>query len=416
MLLPCSHRTWLVLMLFVSAASSAAEMSLDEALARAEHYSTELSANRHERQALLNEADSATQLPDPKLEFGIENVPVGGPNAHRFTREDMTMQRIGVTQEYVSSTKREKKADTLIAQATATTAGLQTLRAQLQRDTAQAWLDLALAQQALTAAQTLLAESERQIPVQRQAVAAGGNAASVLDGRLVVIDMKNAVTDAQRDVTMAQARLTRLTGDTDASANGPLPRFERLPADPAVLTQGVDLHPEVLQARRETEVAQARSAQSAVAHIPDVGVEVYYGRRADDLDDMAGVMFTVDLPIFQAQRQDKDHAADQARTFEANDQLASMVRDHTAQLNILIAQYQAAQTRWLRQKDDVLPLQQQRMQLIQAQYRTGSASLTDLLSARRSLLESQLDESRAARDLAQSWAAIRYLIPQETRS
>jgi outer membrane protein TolC len=147
-----------------------------------------------------------------------------------------------------------------------------------------------------------------------------------------------------------------------------------------------------------------------------VGVEVYYGRRADDLDDMAGVMFTVDLPIFQAQRQDKDHAADQARTFEANDQLASMVRDHTAQLNILIAQYQAAQTRWLRQKDDVLPLQQQRMQLIQAQYRTGSASLTDLLSVRRSLLESQLDESRAARDLAQSWAAIRYLIPQETRS
>jgi outer membrane protein TolC len=328
----------------------------------------------------------------------------------------MTMQRIGVTQEYVSSTKREKKADTLIAQATATTAGLQTLRAQLQRDTAQAWLDLALAQQALTAAQTLLAESERQIPVQRQAVAAGGNAASVLDGRLVVIDMKNAVTDAQRDVAMAQARLTRLTGDTDASASGPLPRFERLPADPAVLTQGVDLHPEVLQARRETEVAQARSAQSAVAHIPDVGVEVYYGRRADDLDDMAGVMFTVDLPIFQAQRQDKDHAADQARTFEANDQLASMVRDHTAQLNILIAQYQAAQTRWLRQKDDVLPLQQQRMQLIQAQYRTGSASLTDLLSVRRSLLESQLDESRAARDLAQSWAAIRYLIPQETRS
>lgn len=415
MLLPCSHRTWLVLMLFVSATSSAAEMSLDEALNRAEHYSTELSANRHERQALLNEADSATQLPDPKLEFGIENLPVGGPNAHRFTREDMTMQRVGFSQEYVSSTKREKKADTLIAQATSTSAGLQTLRAQLQRDTAQAWLDLALAQQALTAAQSLLAESERQIPVQRQAVAAGGNATSVLDGRLVVIDMRNAVTDAQRDVTMAQTRLTRLTGDADASASGPLPRFERLPADPAVLTQGVDLHPEVLQARRETEVAQARAAQSAVAHIPDVGVEVYYGRRAD-YDDMAGVMFTVDLPIFQAQRQDKDHAADQARTFEANDQLASMVRDHTAQLNILIAQYQAAQTRWLRQKDDVLPLQQQRMQLIQAQYRTGSASLTDLLSARRSLLESQLDESRAARDLAQSWAAIRYLIPQETRS
>lgn len=91
-------------------------------------------------------------------------------------------------------------------------------------------------------------------------------------------------------------------------------------------------------------------AQSAVAAIPDVGVEVYYGKRADRLDYMAGIMFTVDLPLFQSRRQDKDHAADQARTFEANDQLASTVRDHTAQLSVLLAQYQAAQTRWQRQK------------------------------------------------------------------
>ncbi|QWA10886.1 TolC family protein [Sodalis ligni] len=416
MLLPCSQRAWLVLMLLASATTSAAELNLDEALARAEHYSAELSANRHERQALANQADSATQLPDPKLEFGIENLPVGGNNAHRFTREDMTMQRIGIQQDYISSTKRDRKADAFRAEAASATAGYQTLRAQLQRDTAQAWLDMALARQGLTAARSLLAESERQISVQRAAVAGGRSAASVLDGRLVVVDMQNAVTDAERDVAVAQAKLTRLTGDSQAIAAGQLPRFERLPADPAVLAQGIDQHPEILQARRESEVAQARSAQSAVAAIPDVGIEVYYGRRADRLDDMAGVMFTMDLPLFQSQRQDKDHAADQARTFEANDQLATTIRDHNAQLAMLIAQYQAAQTRWQRQKDDVLPLQRQRLQLTQAQYRTGSATLTDMLAARRALLQSELEANRAARDLAQSWAAIRYLIPQETQS
>ncbi|NDL65104.1 heavy metal RND transporter [Enterobacteriales bacterium SAP-6] len=416
MLRPCSPRTWLVLMLFVSAAAPAAQMSLDEALAQAERYSADLSANLHQRQALENEADAATQLPDPKLKFGIDNLPVGGGNARRFTREDMTMQRIGVMQDYVSSTKRERKADAFRAEAAATAAGYQNLRAQLQRDTAQAWLDLALARQGVEAATNLLAESERQIAVQRAAVAGGGSAGAVLDGRLVVIEMRDALTDAQRDVAMAQARLTQLTGIDRIRTAGPLPRFDRLPADPAVLAQGVNQHPEVLQARRESEVSQARSAQSAVAAIPDVGVEVYYGKRDSGREDMAGIMFTVDLPLFQSQRQDKDHAADQSRTFEANDRLAQTLRDHTAQLDILVAQYQAAQARWLRQRDEALPLQKQRLQLALAQYRSGGATLADLLGARRSLLASEQTENRAARELAQSWAAIRYLIPQENRS
>ena len=413
MLKPCSLRTWLALMLLISTAASAAQMTLDEALTQAEHYSADLSANLHQRQALENQADSAMQLPDPKLKFGIDNLPVGGNNARRFTREDMTMQRIGFMQDYVSSTKRERKADAFRAEAASTAAGYQNVRARLQRDTAQAWLELALAQQAVTAAQKLLAESERQIAVQRAAVAGGGSAGAVLDGRLVVIDMRDALTDAQRDVAVAQARLTQLTGVMQIQTGGPLPRFERLPADPTVLAQGIALHPEILQARREAEVSQARAAQSAVAAIPDVGVEVYYGKRDAGREDMAGIMFTVDLPLFQSQRQDKDHAADQARTFEANDRLALTMRDHTAQLDTLVAQYQAAQTRWLRQKDEVLPLQTQRLQLTQAQYRSAGATLADLLSARRALLTSELNENRAARELAQSWAAIRYLIPQE---
>lgn len=409
-----TYRVWLVLALFISLATPAAEMDLHAALVRAERYSADLSANVHQRQALENQADAAGQLPDPKLKFGVENLPVGGGNAHRFSREGMTMERVGIMQDYVSATKRDRKASALRAEATATAAGYQTLRAELQRDTSQAWLDLALAQQASEVARRLVAESERQIAVQRAGIAAGGNSAAVLDARLVLMAMRDNLTDAERDVQVARARLTRLTGVSDVVAGGPLPRYQRLPADRQILQQAIARHPQVLQARRASEVAQARSAQSAVAALPDVGIEVYYARRADDYEDMAGVMFTVDLPLFQAGRQDKDHAADQSRTFEANDRLALMMRDHSAQLDTLLAQYQAAQTRWQRQHDEVVPLLQQRLALIQAQYRSGSASLTDLLGARRAVLESELTQSSAERAMAQSWAAIRYLIPEES--
>ncbi|MEN3261209.1 TolC family protein [Sodalis endosymbiont of Spalangia cameroni] len=416
MLLPCRYpRAWLVLALLFSTAAGAEEMGLAESLARAERYSADLSATVYQRQALENQADTANQLPDPQLKFGIENVPVGGSNDRRFSREGMTMKRVGIMQEYISQTKRDRKADAIRAEADAVSANYQRLRAQLQRDTAQAWLDLALSQRAVDSAVRLAAESEQQIGVRRAGVAAGANVAAVLDARLALSAMRDTVTDARRDVALAQARLTQLTGVAQVQPTGALPRFERLPADVAVLTQGISQHPEILQARREADVAQARSAQSAVAALPDVGVEVYYAQRASGYDDMAGIMFTVDLPLFQSQRQDKDHAADRARTFEANDRLALAMRDHTAQLQALIARYEASQSRWRRQTEEVLPLQRQRIALVQAQYRSGTAGLGELLEARQALLSSELEESRAARQLAQDWAAIRYLIPEENR-
>ncbi|WP_431225609.1 TolC family protein [Serratia sp. L9] len=406
--------SWLLLACW-AANTQAAGLTLEQSLAAAERYSAELSANQHQVNALQSMADSAMELPDPKLKFGIENVPVQGSNARRLTREGMTMERVGIMQDYVSSTKRQRKADTLRAEASKTEAGSATIRARLQQQTAQAWLELALSQQTLKDAQALLSESERQIAAQHAGVASGSSpAANVIDARLTLLSMQDRLSEAQRDVAIAQARLTQLTGQQVKGIRGSLPRFERLPAETGILQQAIRQHPEVVQASREADVAKARSAQSEIAAIPDVGVEVYYGKRADGYEDMAGVMFTVDLPLFRAQRQDKNYAADVSRSMEANDQLTLLIRDHQAQLDTLLAQYQAAQAQWERQQQQAIPLQQQRVTLQLAQYRSGKSDLSSVLEARRALLDSRLSAGKAARDLAQLWAAIRYLSPQET--
>ena len=379
--------------------------TLAEALSAAENYSAELSANDHQVNALKNMADSAMQLPDPKLKFGIENVPLGGNNAGRLTREGMTMQRVGVMQDYVSSTKRERKADSITAEARQTAANADVIRARLQRETAQAWL--ALAQKSLRSVQTLISETSRQIDVQKAGVSsASASPSSVLDVQLALNAMKNEQDNARRDVQIAQARLLQLTGKEIRDISGPLPRIERLPADEADLMAGIKLHPEVIQ---------AKSGQSEVAAIPDVGVEVYYARRGDDYDDMVGVMFTVDMPIFQGKRQDKDHAADVSRTYEANDRLTLLMREHQAQQYQLISQYNAAKAIYDRQQSEVLPLLRKKVSLVNAQYRGGSSALPELLAARRDLLSGEIASNNAEKALADAWAAIRYLIPQDVK-
>jgi len=397
-----------------SAAGQAAPWTLEQTLTEAQRYSAALSASRNEARALDAMADSATQLPDPKLKFGIENVPVQGSNDRRFTREGMTMQRVGIMQSYVSQQKRERKAQTLQAQARGVLAKADAVRAALQRDTAQAWLELALAQQGLKTADRLVNETARQLNVQKASVGAGSaNPDSVLALHMTLSAMRDKATLARRDVQLAQSRLLQLTGQQVEDVQGPLPRYQRLPADVGQLEEAIARHPEVEAARREAETAKARSAQSAVAAIPDVDVEVFYAHRAEGYDDMAGVMFTVDLPLFQSGRQDKDYAAELSRSLQAVDELTLIKREHIAQVQSLVAQYQAAQTLWQRQRDEVLPLQHQRLAVLNAQYRSGQSELPALLEARRSVLDSELAVNQAEREMARTWAAIQWLIPQE---
>lgn len=397
-----------------SAVGQAAPWTLEQTLTAAQRYSAALSASRNEARALDAMADSATQLPDPKLKFGIENVPVQGSNDRRFTREGMTMQRVGIMQSYVSQQKRERKAQTLQAQARGVLAKADAVRAALQRDTAQAWLELALAQQGLKTADRLVNETARQLNVQKASVGAGSaNPDSVLALRMTLSAMRDKATLARRDVQLAQSRLLQLTGQQVEDVRGPLPRYQRLPADVGQLEEAIARHPKVEAARREAETAKARSAQSAVAAIPDVDVEVFYAHRAEGYDDMAGVMFTVDLPLFQSGRQDKDYAAELSRSLQAVDELTLIKREHIAQVQSLVAQYQAAQTLWQRQRDEVLPLQHQRLAVLNAQYRSGQSELPALLEARRSVLDSELAVNQAEREMARTWAAIQWLIPQE---
>lgn len=400
-------------MLFVSAAQ-AEPYTLTQTLAAAQRYSAELSASRNEAQALNAMAESARELPDPKLKFGLENLPVQGSNDRRFTREGMTMQRVGVMQQYVSVDKRERKAQTLLAESQSVNAKAQAIRAALQRDTAQAWLDLAISSRALEAARQLLAETARQQSVQKASVGAGSAAPeSVLALRITESAMRDNVTLAERDVQLAQTRLSELTGQTITATVGKMPPYQRLPAEEGALEEGVALHPEVLAATREANTAKARSAESAIAAIPDVEVEVYYGRRSEGNDDLAGVMFTVDLPLFQSHRQDKNHAADLSRTMQANDRQALTERQHIAQVRSLVAEYRAAQIRWSRQLQEVLPLLRQRLTLLAVQYRAGQSDLTALLEARRSVLDSELAATLAEKEMARTWAAIHWLIPEE---
>src|SRR5689334_4021695 len=90
---------------FAALGTGAQTLSLDEAQRLAVERSGLVTAQDAAIVAAREMAVAAGQLPDPVLKFGIDNLPVDGPDRFSLSRDFMTMQRIGVSQEVTRADK-----------------------------------------------------------------------------------------------------------------------------------------------------------------------------------------------------------------------------------------------------------------------------------------------------------------------
>jgi len=137
-------------------------------------------------EASRSAARAAGALPDPKLSVGIDNFPVSGPPAGRFDADDMTMARIGFTQDIPNTARRRAAtagagAEIGIAQAEAEAASRDVRSA-----TALAWLDLAYAEKRIAALDQLTAGLKGLWDGQPASVASGAARPAAGDRKSVV--------------------------------------------------------------------------------------------------------------------------------------------------------------------------------------------------------------------------------------
>ncbi|HEY5410878.1 MAG TPA: TolC family protein, partial [Caulobacteraceae bacterium] len=94
-------------------------------------------------------ATSAGQLPDPKLELGIEGFPVSGPNAFHPGRSDFSDVKVGVMQDIPNGGKRRAQVDRAHALVDTAAEEVEVESLDVRAATAGAWLDLYFAQRKL---------------------------------------------------------------------------------------------------------------------------------------------------------------------------------------------------------------------------------------------------------------------------
>jgi outer membrane protein TolC len=392
-----------------AARAADAPLTLAEAQRRAVARSTMLPAQDAAATAAKEMAVAAGQWPDPVLKFGVDNLPVSGPDAWSFTKDFMTMGRIGVMQEILSSDKRERRAERYEREAHKAEVEKSVVQATVARDAALAWIDryYAEATVALIAQQT--AEAALEIEGAEFAYRAGrGTQAEVFAARGVRAALAEKASEARRRVASATTMLARWVGP---GADAPLagtPEFATVPLDRARLADQLEHHPQIAMLAQAESVADAEAKVAQADRDPNWSVEVYYQQRGPGYGNMMSFGINVPLPWDRANRQDRDVAAKLALADQARAQREDALRTHIAEVTSMLEEWENGRERLALYADSLLPLARDRTEAAVTAYRGGKGALSDVLAARRNELDVRRDALMLERETARLWAQLSF--------
>lgn len=369
-------------------------LTLDTALKLAEQYAPTLRANSAQIEGAENMVSASGILPNPKLFVGLDNYPVSGDAAWSVTQEGMTMQKIGIMQDFPNRAKRLAEIELAKAELGSANAQTEILRIELRQKVASVWLKRFYLERKLALYDDLLSENGLLFQITQTQVTSGRtmvtNAISPKLDKTVLLDQKD---DLLRDLNKAKLELHRLIS-ADSSRTT---EIESLPSQEPVINFDTSrlyhhLHqlPELKAFQAERQTAEAKLKQAQALQKSDWSIEFAYQHRAPEFGDMIGVQLTTELPVFSKKRSSSLVQAILAEQNRITADQEIKYREHLTMLDEGLSDLKALDQQIQRTVQSTLPLTKQKVNLQLASYQAGKANLSDVIETRQALLNQRL--------------------------
>ncbi|MFO1323778.1 MAG: TolC family protein [Burkholderiales bacterium] len=386
-----------------------APLTLAEAQRRALARAPQLSAQDAAAAAAREMAVAAGQWPDPVLKLGVDNLPVDGADAWSLTKDFMTMGRIGVMQEIVSSDKRQTRAARFEREAEKAQVERAAAQANVARDVALAWLDRYYAEATVALIERQAAEAALEIEAAEVAYRSGrGTQADVFAARGAKAALAEKASDARRRVATSVTMLARWVGPGADAPLSAAPDMASVPID-AGRMDDVAHHPQIAALTRALDLANAEVDVAQANRNPGWSVEVAYQQRGPAYSNMMSFAVSIPLPWDRANRQDRDVAARLALVDQARAQREDALRARVAEVAAMLDEWRNGRERLALYADSILPLARDRTEAATTAYRGGKGTLADVLAARRAELDVRRDALMLERETARAWAQLNFL-------
>jgi outer membrane protein TolC len=401
--------------LALSTAAGAAEtLTVDRALRLAQERSRQLSAQDAAVSAARDMAAAAGELPDPTLKVGINNLPVNGPDAFSTTRDFMTMRSVGVMQEFTRGDKRKARAARYDREAATAEAGRALALSNLQQNTVVAWLDRYYLGRLRDNLQRQRDEAKLQVDAAEAAYRGGGSRGSQADvfaARAAVAQIEDRLAQTEREVAVSKAKLARWVGDAAGDPLGALPDTQAVPFKVADLEQQLAHHPQLAVLARQEDTALADAEIARANKQADWSAELMYSQRGPSYSNMISFNVSIPLQWDQKNKQDRELAAKLATVEQLRAQREEAIRAHVAEVQAMLQEWRSGRERLVRYDSALVPLVGERTRAAIAAYRGGTGTLSAVLEARRTEIETQMERTRLEMETARLWAQLNYLVP-----
>jgi len=394
---------------------AAEPLSLGETLRLAVAQSSQLASQKAMIEASREMAGPAGELPDPKLITGIENVPTSGADRWSF-RDNMTMARIGVMQDFPREEKRRLRSQRAEREAQKGEVTLEAASLTIRRDAAVAWFNRYYAEAAERAVAAQIAQAELVVTTTSASYRAGKAPQSeLLAAQAMVIELKNRAVEKAMDARRAKVALARYVAGEAERPLGETPDLARLPFDARTLTD-IELQPEVRAVEAQDALLATEGELARAMRSPDWSAELSYGIRGADYSNMVTLMVRIDLPWSPGTRQDREHAAKLKELDAARAMREDTRRMRSAEVQQMLVEWEAAREQAGRIREELIPLARQRTEAALAAYRGGMGPVAMVLDARKAELDAQLMLLNMEQAAAKAWAWLANVVPPAGQS
>ncbi|MGZ8209715.1 MAG: TolC family protein, partial [Burkholderiales bacterium] len=385
----------------------------------------ELKAAEKEHEAARSRVLPAGTLDDPMLELGVLNVPAQSPG---FSREDMTMKMLGVSQRFPYPGKRTLRQGVAEQEAVSVEHAYRETVNRVAREAKVAYYDLVLVLES-----TRLVDQNRSILEQLLKVADSrysvgqGNQVDVLRAQTQLSRMNEELIKLGRDRPMYEAELMRLLGRVAANGAGPNPlgalvlsaglREVALSFD-ALREKALRERPQLLGLQSIVEKNQRAIEVARKDRYPDFDVKFSYGQRDNMPDgarrsDMVSVTVAMNLPVWR-QTKTLPRIAEAVALHEQASNIYEAQRNETT---MKLRQQIAAAEQNLRAaklyENEILPQSRLTIEAAIAAYQVGRSDFALLLDNQMAILNFEIARATAIVNYNKALAEITFLTGED---
>ncbi len=310
-------------------APAATQLTLEQAVALARSQDPWLEGSRHRERAMQAESVAAGALPDPVLSLGVVNLPTDN---FAFGQAPMTQFKVGVSQMFPRGDTRALRRRQLRERGAEQRPLRRERQARVSAAVSKLWLEAYRNRETIRLIENDRALFEHLVDaVESGYASADGNTRQqdLLRAQLELTRLADRLTLLQQRQETALARLSEWLPDM---APGDIRLADQLPAaggarafsgradQSARLAAVLSAHPRIEALDRKITATATEVELAKQKYKPEWGVNAAYGYRGDDpagneRGDFFSLAVRFDVPLFTANRQDREVQA--ARASEA---------------------------------------------------------------------------------------------------